>query len=223
MTTFRTPPRGRMALWLLALTALPTFAQSLPYPLLSTDPGKPIEIIADHTWRRQRIQAMSLQRAIVADIPSVEDKGPITMVVDYTGFVPDSDEPGEELIDTSLECPFAPAGKECAYPITSGQVMFRTQMMATAEGAREGNRVLLADGREFVRFSPPVGANAVFSVMLRPETVKNLRMEAIRVRLFYGAHDTTPIGGQPSRKRIVFWIAAAVTVMLALALWKLRR
>lgn len=200
--------------------------------LLSKDPKKPIVVLRDRVWSEDAIRIQPREvTGTPKDLPRSSrhlklgsfkhdaGKGPVTLVIDYAGYLINPSNDAEATVSIGIECPETPNG--CSYPIDKSALPFRTAFMAKQEVTTATGKRAVVVGRESHSYLLPPNATVEVRVsLLEP---KNLEPLELKARLIYGEYDRRGLPGQPTKSGLLWKIiGGAIAVMLA-AFWWLRR
>jgi hypothetical protein len=204
----------------LAIAPFAMAQTSLPVPLESKDPDKPLELVDDQTWSGDDVLAVpgSTSRMTLKEFRHEADKGLLTVVVDYAIPAPAAGS-GEASIDIGIECIRDQSNAGCAVPVSQAVVTFRTEYMGESAAIINGQPQPVLVGREFRSYALPTSMVGIFFRQLER---KNLEPRLIRTRVFYGQYDDAALPGRTTRGGNLLKFGAGLALVI-LAFWWWRR
>lgn len=207
-------------------TALRTEAMVAPLP--NKDPKRPVFVLADKVWPEEEIRILpreltgtpghlprSSHRLPLGSFRYDGADGPVTLVVDYAGYLVDPSRNADAAVKIGIECPRSAQG--CAYPLTKSVLPFQAAFMARQEVSTAAGKRTVVVGRESHSYVfAPDSLVQMDLTLLEPSNLQPLELKA---RVIFGEYDRRALPGQTTRQQLVWRIGAAALGVLALAYW----
>lgn len=215
-----------------AFSALAQRTAAMDAPVLSKDPSKPMLLLADQTASAGDIKVLPhAATGTPKDLPQRSQpvllrpfsydaaKGPVTLVVDYAGYLIHADDDAEGVVEIGIECP--EASTPCSYSLQQSVLGFRSAFMAKEAVTTPTGQRTVAVGREAHVYQFPPGAKVEMRLtLLKP---KNLEPLELKARLLYGEHDRRALPGQTTRSGLLWKVLGSGLLLAVAGVWWLRR
>ena len=200
-------------------------------PLVSNDPTKPIQVIAQNWWAvtdkvspemAKRIEGRR-QLKVGMDVPIATftfdaAKGPVTVVVDYAGL-PKAWGTARGRVSLSLECMDKPMA--CAQPVTALVMGFQGSLMPQVPIKVGDAKFLIAVGREAKTYRLPPGETV--RINLKLEAQQDMEPLMLKAAVIYGENAAETVMGQTAKRTAIGWWIGAGVLLLGFALYRLNR
>lgn len=207
-------------------------SEAMLAPLLSKDPAQPFVLRAEKMWSADEIQIQprevtgtpkdlprSSRELKVASFIHKAGSGPVTLVIDYAGFLINPSGAAEGAVSIAIECPETRDG--CSYPINKSVLPFQSAFMAKQEVETPSGKRTVVVGRDAHSYTLPPDARVDVRVALMEPT--NLEPLGLKARLIYGEYDRRALPGQTTKIAMLWIVIGGAIVLLLAAFWWLRR
>lgn len=201
------------------LLALPAFVAAQRWdsmPLQSSNPDRPVEVLADRTWLGADLRAKPTDEYFLGTVEHKPGKGPLTVVVDYMA-TREGEAEGKALVNVYLWCN-KPSGVEANQWHVIG---FETGFMSQGTASLSGKTIPVWAARQSRGFLLEDRTHC--NVELSFKAPQHLETEAVRARLVYGEHANLSLAGQPTRGGLLLKVLLSFAAVAAVVWWVARR